>query len=55
MAVSLHPVVAVAVNPVNQTSELIVVVSPGAPSDDKEVELRARELLLLGSGDATCL
>jgi hypothetical protein len=32
MEVSLHPVVAVAVNPVNQTNEPNVVVSPDAPS-----------------------
>ena len=52
--VSLPPAVAVAVNPETQTSELIVVVSTDAPSDDNEFELRARVLLLLGSGDTAC-
>jgi hypothetical protein len=42
-------------NPVTQTSEPIVVVSPqaDAPSDDNKAELRTRKLLLLGSGDTT--
>jgi hypothetical protein len=52
--VSLPPVVAVAANPATQTSEPIVAVSPDAPADDKEFELRARKLLFLGSGDTAC-
>ena len=54
MAEYLPPAVAVAVNPETQTSELIVVVSPNVPSDDNEFELRARELLFLGSDDTAC-
>ena len=53
MAVSLHPAVAVAVNTETQSSEPILVVSPDAPSDDNEFQVRTRELLL-GSGDTAC-